>query len=118
MNFTTWTVLAILLATPLVGFADGGDGEGLFGLHPDLVKGAFYGLATITSVFAIKVFKGIEANQNMLNDNQRMFNENLLLLFENQQQLALTLENLLVAHDKNHKHTIVMPELKERKVKR
>jgi hypothetical protein len=92
----------VLIATPLLVLGDTpapaaeNDG-GVFGLHPELIKLAFYLL------FGLTIF--------LLNKTLRRIDQNQAILYSNQRELTRVLTQLTTAHSLNHGQPIEAPRL-------
>lgn len=71
----------------------------VFGLDPELVKGAFYLLVLIVGGVLTRAIVKVDRNQSVLFDNQR--------------KLAQWLTSLTTAHNINHGQSIQIPELSD-----
>lgn len=80
--------------------------ESVYGLHPDLIKGAFGLLMSLVGFFLLRTLIKMDRNQSTLNRNQST-------LFDNQRKLAVTLAQIVTAHNINHRQTIELPNLSD-----
>jgi hypothetical protein len=71
----------------------------VFGLDPELVKGAFYLLLIVLGFFLARTLIRVDSNQSILFDNQR--------------KLSQSLTALVTAHNINHKQNLETPKLSD-----
>ena len=96
-----WLFGVILITAPFIVM--GGPDQGkpaeatAFGLHPDVIKGAFLVLMGIISFFLIRTLNRTTANMNALHNNQR--------------ELARVLTQLATLHKVNHGQEIDLPRI-------